>query len=199
MDQYSPFFGTDFAIRVLLTRPDTSEIVVRETSSFPDTLSLLLLVANNSFHFVFSRESIENSLSALQDRASVSATSVGFGLMDSAHPYYLHPSDYPGMNLISSSFDGRGYGGWRRVVVIALYAKNKLGFIDGTLVMPDVESGLQRAWSRCNDLVLSWLLNSFPKKMQKVSYSESAKDMWNDLEDRFGLASGANFSNYKKN
>ncbi|KAG5602216.1 hypothetical protein H5410_033586 [Solanum commersonii] len=27
--------------------------------------------------------------------------------MDSSHPYYLHPSDSPGMNLISTVFDGR--------------------------------------------------------------------------------------------
>lgn len=54
----------------------------------------------------------------------------------------LHPSDYPGMNLVSSVFNGRGYGSWRRVVVIALSAKSKLGFIDGTFVVPAAESTL---------------------------------------------------------
>ncbi|XP_019264502.1 PREDICTED: uncharacterized protein LOC109242125 [Nicotiana attenuata] len=131
--------------------------------------------------------------------ASVSAGSSGIGLVDSAHPYYLHPSDYPRMNPVSSVFDGRGYGGWRRAVVIALSAKNKLGFIDGTLVVPDADSGLQRAWARCNDMVLSWLLNSLSKEIaESVLYSQSAKDPWHDLEDRFGQASGAKLFQLQK-
>ncbi|XP_075086083.1 uncharacterized protein LOC142168823 [Nicotiana tabacum] len=114
----------------------------------------------------------------------VATGSITNSLVDSAHPYYLHTSDYPGMNLVSSAFDGRAYGGWRRAIVIALSAKNKLGFIDGTLALPDADYGLQRAWSRCNDMVLSWLLNSVSKEIaESVLYSQSANDLWNDLED----------------
>ncbi|XP_009785919.1 uncharacterized protein LOC107790181 [Nicotiana tabacum] len=131
--------------------------------------------------------------------AFVSAGSSGIGLVDSAHPYYLHHSDYPGMNLVSSVFDGRGYGGWRRAVVIALSAKNKLGFIDGTLAVPDADSSLQRAWARCNNMVLSYLLNSLSKEIaESVLYSHSAKDLWHDLEDRFGQASGAKLFQLQK-
>ncbi|XP_009588812.1 uncharacterized protein [Nicotiana tomentosiformis] len=130
---------------------------------------------------------------------SIFASSTGIGLVDSAHPYYRYSSDYPGMNLVSSTFDGRGYGGWRRVVVIALFAKKKLGFIDGTLAVPDAEFGLQRAWARCNDIVLSWLLNSLSKEtVESVLYSQSAKDLWNNLEDRFGQASGAKLFQLQK-
>lgn len=32
-------------------------------------------------------------------------------LVDSSHPFYLHPSDSPGMTLISTIFDDKGYGG----------------------------------------------------------------------------------------
>lgn len=103
----------------------------------------------------------------------VAAGSTANSLVDSAHPYYLHPSDYPGKNLVSSAFDGRAYGGWRRAIVIALSAKNKLGFIDGTLALPDVDYRLHGAWSRCNDMVLSWLLNSVLKEMaESVVFSE---------------------------
>ncbi|XP_009763371.1 uncharacterized protein LOC107793847 [Nicotiana tabacum] len=121
-------------------------------------------------------------------------------MIDSSHPFFLHPSDYPGMNLVSSSFDGKSYGVWRRAVVIALSAKNKLGFIDGTLSIPDESLGLQSAWSRGNDMVLSWLLNSLSKEIAEgVLYSHSAKDIWNDLEDRFGQKIVLNCFNFKKN
>lgn len=76
------------------------------------------------------------------------------------HPFFLHASDSPGMNLVNSSFNGKGYGGWRRSVLIALSAKNKVGFIDGAHKEPARDSTDFKLWSRCNDMVLSWLLNS---------------------------------------
>ncbi|XP_009631446.1 uncharacterized protein [Nicotiana tomentosiformis] len=109
------------------------------------------------------------------------------GVIDFTHPYYFHPSDYPGMNLVSSAFDGNRYRDWRRAVIIALSAKNKLEFIDGTMVVPKADSGIQQAWARCNDMVLSWLLNSLSKEIaESVLYSQSANDLWSDLKDRFG-------------
>ncbi|XP_075096264.1 uncharacterized protein LOC107769546 [Nicotiana tabacum] len=71
---------------------------------------------------------------------------------DSAHSYYLHPSDSPGMVLVNTVFDGKGYGGWRRATVIALSAKNKLGFVDGSFTQPDPSDLLFKPWNRCNDM-----------------------------------------------
>ncbi|XP_016479561.1 uncharacterized protein LOC107800834 [Nicotiana tabacum] len=130
---------------------------------------------------------------------SLPVGSMASGVVDSAHPYYLHLSDYPGMNLVSSVFDGRSYGGWRRAVVITLSAKNKLEFINGSLAVPAADSGLQQAWARSNDMVLSWLLNSLSKEIADgVLYSQSAKDLWSDLEDRFSQINGANLFQLQK-
>ncbi|XP_019253992.1 PREDICTED: uncharacterized protein LOC109232701 [Nicotiana attenuata] len=60
--------------------------------------------------------------------------------IDPDHPYFLHPSDSPGMCLISPPFDGTGYGSWRKSVLIALSAKSKLGFIDESLPRPKEDS-----------------------------------------------------------
>ncbi|XP_070040605.1 uncharacterized protein [Nicotiana tomentosiformis] len=98
------------------------------------------------------------------------------GVIDSTHPFFLHPPDYPCMNFVSSAFDGKSYGAWRRAVVIALSAKNKLGFIDETLSIPDENSGLQKS----------------------VLYSHSAEDLWNNLEDRFGQTNGAKLFQLQK-
>lgn len=46
--------------------------------------------------------------------------------LDSNHPYYRHSSDAPGMTLVSTPFDGRGFPGWRRFVLIAISVKNTL-------------------------------------------------------------------------
>lgn len=33
----------------------------------------------------------------------------GTAAPDSSHPFYLHPSDSPGMLLVNAVFDGKGY------------------------------------------------------------------------------------------
>ncbi|KAH0695814.1 hypothetical protein KY289_013296 [Solanum tuberosum] len=110
--------------------------------------------------------------------------------VDSSHAFYIHPSHYPEINLVSTVFYGRSYGGWRRAVIIALSAKNNLGFIDGSLVVP-TDITLQKSWSRCNDMILSWLFSSLSKEIdESILYSQSAKVLWSDLEDRFGQANG---------
>lgn len=110
---------------------------------------------------------------------------------DASHPFYLYPSDSPGMVLVNSIFDGKSYGGWRRAVFIAFSAKNKLSFIDGSLGEQVVSSPTYKVWNRYNDMVISWLLNSFSKDIaENVLYSKTAKDIWKELKDRFWQCNG---------
>lgn len=70
---------------------------------------------------------------------------------------------------------------------MALSAKNKVGFIDGSIPKPtrSSEPDLQQ-WIRCNNMVTSWLYNSLSKDLvASVIYSESAHEMWKDLKERF--------------
>ncbi|XP_019233182.1 PREDICTED: uncharacterized protein LOC109213806 [Nicotiana attenuata] len=107
---------------------------------------------------------------------------------DPFHPYYLDESEIPGTGLVNSDsvFDGSGYGVWRRLVLLALTVKNKVGFVDGSCPMPSAESPLLGAWIRCDAMVMSWILNSLSNEIAtSVIYSETAKDMWHKLELRF--------------
>ncbi|XP_019255128.1 PREDICTED: uncharacterized protein LOC109233718 [Nicotiana attenuata] len=63
--------------------------------------------------------------------SSSSTTSGNGNIIDFTHPYFLHASDALGMILVNTPFDGHGYAGWSRSILISLSAKNKLGFIDG--------------------------------------------------------------------
>ncbi|XP_059281111.1 uncharacterized protein LOC132034768 [Lycium ferocissimum] len=118
---------------------------------------------------------------------------------DISNPYYLHPSDSPGMQLVNSVFDGKGYAGWSRAIIIALSAKNKLGMIDGNLTEPDPSSAQHQSWCRCNDMVISWILNSLSKDItQSVLYSRTAREIWKDLATRFGQCNGAKLYRLQK-
>ena len=47
---------------------------------------------------------------------------------------YFHHSDRPGFVLVSQYFPKDNYASWSRAMLIALYVKNKLGFIDGEYI-----------------------------------------------------------------
>ncbi|XP_075112184.1 uncharacterized protein LOC142182122 [Nicotiana tabacum] len=144
-------------------------------------------------------------MGSILETAEVSSANVttsannGGGMKDSSHPYFLRPSDSPGMNLVNTNFDGKSYGGWRRSILIALSAKNKVGFIDGTCLAPSSETPDFKLWNRCNDMVISWLLNSLSREIgESVIYSKTAKHLWDDLEDRFGQSNGAKMYHLQK-
>lgn len=104
-------------------------------------------------------------------------------------PLYLSPSDHPSMILVSKTFDGSSFGSWKRGVLITLSAKNKLGFINGKCKKPDESDSTFAHWQRCNDMVTSWILNILDKEIAKsVIYMTTAKEIWKELEDRYGQA-----------
>lgn len=52
--------------------------------------------------------------------------------------------------------------------MLSLSTKNTLGFLDGTVIKPDVTSGDYKAWGRCNDLVCSWLLCNLKDSIVRI-------------------------------
>lgn len=68
--------------------------------------------------------------------------------MDCHHPYYLHPSDNPGMQLITVTLNESNYNHWQRSMTIALSSKLKLGFVDGSYTKPASNSYLLSHWLR---------------------------------------------------
>lgn len=69
---------------------------------------------------------------------------------------------------------------------MALNAKNKLGFVNGTLSKPTSSSAKTQLWERCTDMVLSWIFNSIDKTIvNSLIYHDNPHDVWLDLEDCF--------------
>ncbi|KAI4347851.1 hypothetical protein L6164_008628 [Bauhinia variegata] len=77
----------------------------------------------------------------------------------------LDSSDSPGVLLVSKQFDGAGLNAWKRAMVIALSAKKKLGFATGEVKQLDSNSPLLNLWSRCNSMVINWILNALSKEI----------------------------------
>jgi len=103
-------------------------------------------------------------------------------------PFFLYHSDHPGLVLVSKPLNGDNYSTWCRSMTISLNAKNKLGFIDGTVQISSAtnQPNDHALWKRYNDMILSWILNSItPELAESVIYSTTAQEVWEDLRDRF--------------
>lgn len=104
--------------------------------------------------------------------------------------FYIHPSDADTNQLVSVKFSGTGYANWKRSMMLSLSAKNKLGFVNGTIVVPESTAVEYPAWERCNDLVTSWILYNLDENIARsVLFLKTARLIWKDLEDRFGFVS----------
>ncbi|KAF5471273.1 hypothetical protein F2P56_011717 [Juglans regia] len=100
--------------------------------------------------------------------------------------FYLHYSDNANTVVIVPPLSGQNYLSWNRSFTLAISIKNKLGFLDGSIPTPNLTDALYIPWLRCNNLILSWLLNSISKEIaSNVLYINSAKEVWEKLKTRF--------------
>ena len=106
--------------------------------------------------------------------------------MDPTSPYYLHPNEMPGALMVSPILNGRNYHSWSRSMRMALKAKTKLQFIDGTIAKPNRDDALFPAWDRCNTMVLSWLTHSLCDEIREsVMWRNVAADVWRELKEKY--------------
>lgn len=119
--------------------------------------------------------------------------------LDPSHLLYLHPSDHPGQILVTQTLTGDNFNQWRRSMTLALSAKNKLGIITGKLTVPSANSQYLIHWQRCNDMVITWLLNSIsPEITSSIVYIPYASEIWTDLHTRFTQNNGSRLYEIKK-
>lgn len=109
---------------------------------------------------------------------------------DPNSPYYLHPSDNPGQLYVGDVLTEGNYAEWASDMINALYAKNKVGFVDGSLSMPTVDSPNLHHWMRCDAMVKGWLKTAMHRDIRSsVRYAKTASEVWTDLAERFGKGS----------
>ena len=83
---------------------------------------------------------------------------------------------------------------------MALDAKSKLEFVDGSIIASMATTPLEKlAWSKNNSMISSWILNSVsPHITASVIYRDTALKVWNTLRNRFSQANGPRISQLQK-
>ncbi|XP_074313439.1 uncharacterized protein LOC141648610 [Silene latifolia] len=114
-------------------------------------------------------------------------------------PLFLSQSDQPIAKLSPTLFNGHDFLSWKQDVYMALASKNKEGFLDGSCTAPATTDKKYRQWVRCNLMVLNWILNSMEKSLRgNFKYVRSAKVLWAELNERYGLANAIKIYQIKK-
>lgn len=120
-------------------------------------------------------------------------------MMDPTSPYYINPSADPNTPLVLPLLNGDNYSTWVRSARQALKAKDKMGFVDGTLQMPAQSHEDFRAWDKCNNLVASWIYYSLDKSLQAgMAFVDNAQLMWNELQERYSQGNAQRAHQLKK-
>ncbi|KAF5462485.1 hypothetical protein F2P56_018489 [Juglans regia] len=121
-------------------------------------------------------------------------------LADPTNPYRLETSYNPGTVLVTELLTVENFSTWSRSIHRALRAKNKLGFLNGTLTKPsDPHNPLFELWERCNDMVVSWLQNSISLPLRSfVPFVDDAHLLWTELQERFSPQNGPRIYELKK-
>ena len=115
---------------------------------------------------------------------------------DLRSPFFLHHGESPGEILVTQPLTEDNYPNWARAMRMALDAKSKLGFVDGTVTASMAITPLEKiAWSKKNSMISSWILNLvFPHISGSVIYINTAMEVWNSLKNRFLQANGPRIS-----
>ncbi|KAK3013632.1 hypothetical protein RJ639_010258 [Escallonia herrerae] len=113
--------------------------------------------------------------------------------IDTKSPFYLHPSDHPGLIFVTQplSENGENYFTWRRNMLTALQSKNKAGFIDGLIAKPDVHSGDFQSWIQCNAVGIALRVYDLKRSIALLQQEKSTistyygklKGVWNELHN----------------
>ncbi|GKC89066.1 ribonuclease H-like domain-containing protein, partial [Tanacetum coccineum] len=128
--------------------------------------------------------------------ASSSSNTDLISSLDVGNPLHLQTNDNSSGALVNVKLTGcENYRVWATAMKIALQARNKIGFVDGTYVKSTYVTSvpLSNQWERCNDVVMSWLLSSI-------------SEVWKELKDTYDKLDGSilfnlmqKINNFKQN
>ncbi|XP_047309634.1 uncharacterized protein LOC124913055 [Impatiens glandulifera] len=114
-------------------------------------------------------------------------------------PLLIHPANHPGLNITSAILTGREtYYGWSLSIKLALQAKIKIGFIDGSYPEPkDQEDANQ--WGIVDALVRAWIMNTIEARIgRRFQSKKTSRDLWLEIKSRYEGNNGPRRYNLKK-
>ncbi|XP_074265757.1 uncharacterized protein LOC141588202 [Silene latifolia] len=108
------------------------------------------------------------------------------------HSYSIVPVENPGTKITHVEFNGKNYDDWSRCFRLALLAKGKLDYIDGTISKPADNDPDFKAWRSANALVSAWIFNTIEADLRtSITLQDDANLLWTDIKQRFTVVNDA--------
>ncbi|KAL6318234.1 hypothetical protein AAG906_035742 [Vitis piasezkii] len=82
------------------------------------------------------------------------------------------------MVLVSKVLEGDNYNTRSRAMRISLSAKDKIGFVTGSIKPSSLTDDSFPSWQQCNDMVISWLLNVIYAEKLQQKYGQIYKNVF---------------------
>lgn len=111
--------------------------------------------------------------------------------LDGGNPLNMNPNDSTSIYLIPFKLIGlKNYRIWASVMELALQARNKFTFVDGTCIQSAYYASnvLSAQWDRCNIVLLTWIMNSTSANVYMGLVYSAA--VWKDLESTYDKVNG---------
>ncbi|KAL9241264.1 hypothetical protein vseg_015395 [Gypsophila vaccaria] len=117
--------------------------------------------------------------------------------IDSSSPFYTALHDRPGDFITPVRLKLNNYDEWSHAIRLALRARRKFGFLDGTIKSP-TPPATKADWETVHSMLVSWLSNTIdPEVKSLLPRYEDAKRLWDDLSERFNVVNGPRIQQLK--
>ncbi|GJT34119.1 putative retrotransposon copia-like protein [Tanacetum coccineum] len=122
------------------------------------------------------------------------------GEPDMNSSFYIHASDYPKQMHVNETLIDINYTDWSQEMMNFLFAKNKVGLVDGSIKKPTEDATNYVLWMRCDAMVKGWLITTMEKDIRtSVKYANTTSKIWADLKERLGKESALRAYELKQN
>ncbi|KAG7577529.1 Integrase catalytic core [Arabidopsis thaliana x Arabidopsis arenosa] len=106
-------------------------------------------------------------------------------------PYDLTSSDNPGTLISKPPLRGPNYDEWATNLRLALKARKKFGFADGSIPQPVATDPDFEDWIANNALVVSWMKLTIHESIStSMSHLDDSHELWSHIQKRFGVKNG---------
>lgn len=113
-------------------------------------------------------------------------------------PYDLTSSDNPGSLISQPLLRGPNYDEWATNLRLALLARKKFGFVDGSIPEPSQDSPDLEDWWTNNALVVSWIKLTIDANVRSnLSHHDVAHNLWEHIQKRFSVKNGSKIQRIK--
>ncbi|GKA86819.1 retrovirus-related pol polyprotein from transposon TNT 1-94, partial [Tanacetum coccineum] len=106
-------------------------------------------------------------------------------------PLYIANSGHPGMVLTNTPFNEVNFHSWSRTIKMALEAKLKLRFIDGTCLKPPIKDANYQRYDQSNGPIIYQIERELSNVVQGnlfvSAYFNKMKKFWDKLDNLNGM------------